>query len=286
MKYRELLNLGTARLWQAGISEAELDARLLLEAVCGTNRHDLLAHGEREVAAEQEERYVNHIARREQREPLQYILGEQEFMGLTFLVTPAVLIPRQDSETLVEEVLRYLHDGQAILDMGTGSGCLLLSLLHYSNHCTGMGVDISAPALAVAAENERRLRALPRQTEPIGSIIWRESDLFAAVNDKYDIIVSNPPYIRTDEINGLMPEIRDHEPALALDGRADGLHYYHRIIDQAGLHINPYGHIFFETAPEQAATVAEMLEDGGYRDIEIVKDLSGRDRVVKGRKNV
>jgi release factor glutamine methyltransferase len=254
-----------------------------LEAVCGTSRHDLLAHGEREVAAKQEKSYVNHISRREKREPLQYILGEQEFMGLTFTVTPAVLIPRQDSETLVEEVLRQLHDGQAILDMCTGSGCLLLSLLHYSNHCLGLGVDISAPALAVAAANERRLRSLPRQTEPIGSITWLQSDLFAAVNGKYDIIVSNPPYIPTAEITGLMPEIRDHEPALALDGHADGLHYYRQIIDQASPHINQYGHIFFETAPAQAAAVADMLENAGYKDIEIIKDLSGRDRVVKGK---
>jgi release factor glutamine methyltransferase len=245
-----------------------------------------LAYGEREVAAEHEERYVNYIARREQRLPLQYILGEQEFMGLTFTVTPDVLIPRQDSETLVEEVMRCLHDGQAILDMCTGSGCLLLSLLHYSNRCTGTGVDISAPALAVAAANEERIRALPRQAEPIGSIIWLESDLFTKVEGRYDIIVTNPPYIPTAELAGLMPEVRDHEPTLALDGWADGLHYYRQIIDQAGPHINPYGQIFFETAPEQAAVVAGMLENGGYKDIEIVKDLSARDRVVKGKRHV
>ncbi|MDR0220725.1 MAG: peptide chain release factor N(5)-glutamine methyltransferase [Lachnospiraceae bacterium] len=284
MKYQELLNLGAARLSQAGISEAELDARLLLEAVCGTSKHDLLAHGEREVAAGHEERYVNHIARREKREPLQYILGEQEFMGLAFKVTPEVLIPRQDSETLVEEVLRHLHDGQTILDMCTGSGCLLLSLLHYSNYCQGTGVDISAPALAIAAENERRLRALPRETEPIGRVTWIESDLFTKVVGQYDIIVTNPPYIPTAELAGLMPEIRDHEPALALDGHADGLYYYRRIVDQASQHINRYGRIFLETAPEQAATVAGMLAGGGYKDIEIIKDLSGHDRVVTGKR--
>jgi release factor glutamine methyltransferase len=160
---------------------------------------------------------------------------------------------------------------------------LLLSLLHYSNYCLGTGVDISAPALAVAAENEKRLRALPRQTEPSESISWVQSDLFAAVNGKYDIIVSNPPYIRTAEIAGLMPEICDHEPLIALDGHEDGLYYYRHIIDQAAQHINPYGHIFFETAPTQAAAVADMLGNAGYKDIEVIKDLSGRDRVVLGK---
>jgi release factor glutamine methyltransferase len=141
-------------------------------------------------------------------------------------------------------------------------------------------VDISASALAVAAENEKRLRSLPRETEPIGRVAWLESDLFARVAGQYDIIVTNPPYIPTAEIAGLMPEVRDHEPALALDGHADGLHYYRRIIDQSSQYIAPYGHIFLETAPEQAATVAGMLKNGGYKDIEIIKDLSARDRVV------
>ena len=143
MQYRELYRMGKDRLMEAKIPEAELDARLLLEEVCGTDRNDLLVHGDKEVPPEQCDRYVEYIQRRQKREPLQQITGYQEFMGLRFKVTPDVLIPRQDTETLVEEVMRYLHDGMHLLDMCTGSGCFLLSHLNYCNDCEGSGCVIS-----------------------------------------------------------------------------------------------------------------------------------------------
>ena len=280
MKYHELYHIGNEKLKTVGIEEAELDARLILEAVCGTSRHDLLVNGEKAVAAEQAKSYVNYIAKRENRIPLQYILGEQEFMGLKFIVTPDTLIPRQDTETLVEEIMRHMHDGQSILDMGTGTGCILLSLLHYSNHCTGTGADISAAALAVARKNEKEIAALPRQGERMKPVTWIQSDLFAEVRGRFDIIVANPPYIPTADIAALMPEIRDCEPILALDGKSDGLYFYRKIIDRSGQFLCPGGMLFLEIGHDQAAAVTAKLAEYDYYDINIVKDLAGQDRVI------
>lgn len=153
MTYRECYEKGCHILNEAGIEESTLDARLLLEAVCGTDRNDLLVHGEQPVEPETEEKYFDWIGKRAGRIPLQQLTGEQDFMGLTFAVNEHVLIPRQDTEILVEEVLKELHDRMRILDMCTGSGCILLSLLHYSNDCEGLGVDLSAEALEVAGQN-------------------------------------------------------------------------------------------------------------------------------------
>ena len=153
MNYRECYEWGRQSLKAAGIEEADLDARLLLETICHTDRNTLLVHGDRQVSHEEESAYNDWISRRARHIPLQHITGEQEFMGLTFLVNEHVLIPRQDTEILVEEVLRQLTDGSRILDMCTGSGCILLSLLHYSNDCQGTGADISKEALAVARQN-------------------------------------------------------------------------------------------------------------------------------------
>lgn len=157
MKYAAVYRMGVESLQRAGVEEALLDARLLLEEVCGTDRNTLLVHDDLEVTEQQKECYVNYIERRSRRIPLQHITGWQEFMGLRFAVSPAVLIPRQDTETLVEEVMRYLHDGMHILDVCTGSGCILLSLLRYSNDCKGTGCDLSEEALAIAKENASSL---------------------------------------------------------------------------------------------------------------------------------
>ena len=214
MRYKELFAYGVEKLKKAQIAEAELDARLLLEAICATNRSDLLIHGDREVEHEQEKSYINDIEKREQHIPLQHILGYQEFMGLQFYVDQNVLIPRQDTEILVEEVLRNLHDGMKILDICTGSGCILISLLHYSNYCVGTGTDLSLEALKVAERNASQLGV---------KALFFESDLFENIQDKFDIIVSNPPYIASHVIPELMTEVRDFEPLMALDGKEDGL---------------------------------------------------------------
>jgi release factor glutamine methyltransferase len=171
-----------------------------------------------------------------------------------------------------------------LLDLCTGSGCILLSLLHYSNDCRGTGADISAEALAVAAANEKRLRALPRTVRPLNEVRWLESDLFSAIDERFDIITANPPYIPSGEIAGLMAEVSEYEPRLALDGGEDGLFYHQRIIDQASQHIYPSGYLFLEIGSEQALPVRKMMERAGFGEIEVVKDLAGNDRVVKGKR--
>lgn len=260
-------------LTEAQIEEATLDARLLLEEVCGTDRGYLIVHGDEPVTDRQKESYVNYINLRKQHIPLQQIMGYQEFMGLRFSVTSDVLIPRQDTETLVEEVMRFLHDRMHILDMCTGSGCILLSLLHYSNDCVGTGCDISKKALAVAEKNAKALGL---------NGTWIQSDLFENIEGKYEIIVSNPPYIPTKVIPTLMEEVRLHEPLTALDGKEDGLYFYRRMADEAGSYLYPGGMLFFEIGCEQAADVKDLMEKAGYQEITVCKDLAGLDRVVYG----
>lgn len=278
MTYREIYQEGVKVLTEAAIAEAALDARLLLEYVCKTDRNTLLAHGDREVTGEEQEQYLETIARRAAHVPLQHITGEQEFMGLTFAVNNKVLVPRQDTEVLVEEVMRNLHDGMRILDMCTGSGCILLSLLQYSNDCTGVGVDLSTDALAVARGNYERIR----QQKPEMEASFLESDLFTKVEGRYDIIVSNPPYIRSDVIPNLMPEVRDYEPMMALDGTEDGLFFYREITKKAKDYLNRGGMLYYEIGCDQAEEVCAIMETEGFREIEVVKDFAGLDRVVYG----
>ena len=278
MTYRECYEQGCRTLQAAGIEEAILDARLLLEAVCGTDRNDLLVHGEQPVMPQAEEKYLNWIRQRAEHIPLQQLTGEQDFMGLTFSVNEHVLIPRQDTEILVEEVLKELHDRMRILDMCTGSGCILLSLLHYSNDCEGLGVDLSAEALEVAGRNVLKVLT-PEKAEHAHFL---QSDLFEKVEGKFEIIVSNPPYIASAEVEKLMPEVRDHEPRMALDGTEDGLHFYRRIIKEAGKHLVSSGMLFFEIGYDQGQAVSELMRTEGYREVQVVQDYAGLDRVVFG----
>lgn len=317
MTYRECYEKGCRILNEAGIEEAVLDARLLLESVCGTNRNDLLVHGEQPVAVDAEEKYMDWIGKRAVHIPLQQLTGEQDFMGLTFTVNEHVLIPRQDTEILVEEVLKELHDGMRVLDMCTGSGCILISLLHYSNGCEGLGVDLSAEALQVAERNAQRILGeklskpvsleikLPEakgdgdktfeaesgdaeaaldfaENETAGRARFLQSDLFENVEGKFEIIVSNPPYIASAEVDKLMPEVRDHEPRMALDGTADGLEFYRRIIEDAGSHLVSSGMLFFEIGYDQGQAVSELMRQHGYREVQVVQDYAGLDRVVYG----
>lgn len=278
MTYRECYEQGCRTLQAAGIEEAALDARLLLEAVCGTDRNDLLVHGEQPVSPEAEEKYLNWIRQRAEHIPLQQLTGEQDFMGLTFAVNEHVLIPRQDTEILVEEVLKELHDGMRVLDMCTGSGCILLSLLHYSNDCEGLGVDLSAEALEVAGRNVLKVLT-PEKAEHAHFL---QSNLFEKVEGKFEIIVSNPPYIASAEVEKLMPEVRDHEPRMALDGTEDGLYFYRRIIEEAGKHLVSSGMLFFEIGYDQGQAVSELMRTEGYCEVQVVQDYAGLDRVVLG----
>ena len=278
MNYRECYEEGRRILAEAGIEEADLDARLLLEHICHTNRNDLLVHGDRDVDNCQTTEYLQWIEKRSERIPLQHLTGTQDFMGLTFKVSDKVLIPRQDTEILVEEVLRELHDGMRVLDMCTGSGCILISQLHYSNDCEGVGADISEDALEVARENAEQILGESRGQDV--SLI--HSDLFENIEGKFDIIVSNPPYIRTEVIDTLMPEVKEHEPFGALDGKEDGLYFYDKIIKECRSFLQRGGMLFVEIGYDQAADVSRMMEEVGFQEINVVQDYAGLDRVVYG----
>jgi release factor glutamine methyltransferase len=276
--YSECYLSGKNALEQAGIHEASLDARLLLEYVCHTNRNDLLAHKDREVENAKVQAYESCIGKRVAHMPLQYITGEQDFMGLTFRVTPHVLIPRQDTEILAEEVLREACDGMRILDMCTGSGCILISLLYYTDNCCGIGTDISGDALSVANENAQRLLKNKNVSFAKSGLF----DDFHNIEGKFDIIVSNPPYIKSGEIATLMPEVRDFEPRLALDGRDDGLFYHNRIIPDSRGRLVRGGRLYLEVGYDQGAAVSARMAETGFEEVEIIKDLAGLDRVVTG----
>ena len=272
MNYTEAFLMGMQKLKEVEIGEAQLDARLLLEEVCGTDHNTLLCHGDREVSEAEEEQYRRALEQRAVHVPLQHLLGYQDFMGLRFQVNEHVLIPRQDTEILVEEAMRYLHDGMRILDLCTGSGCILLSLLHYSNDCEGTGVDISKEALQVAALNAELLGI---------KADFLKSDLYEKVTGKFDLLVSNPPYIERKVIPTLMEEVREYDPYIALDGGEDGLDFYRRIIGGAQNYLKRGGQILMEIG--QAQAVSELLREAGFKEIDVCRDFAGLDRVVSGR---
>lgn len=280
--YRELYEEGRRILEQAGLPDAALDARFLLEEVCGTNLQTLLVFPEKKVTEEEVNQYRAFIQRRKDREPTAMILGEWDFMGLTFRLNKSTLIPEQDTEVLVETALEELKrrgPGEAplrILDLCTGSGCILLSLLHELRNAGGLGTDLSEEALEAARENAIRLGLQERAA-------FRQGDLWEPVGDeRFDLIVSNPPYVPTDVIPTLEPEVRCGEPYAALDGGEDGLVFYRRILKEAAGHLKPSGIIIVESGFDEAAQIAVLMQDQKLRGIRTVKDYGGLDRVVLG----
>ena len=280
MTYRECYAYGCEVLESAQIADARLDARLLLEFVCHTTQHDLILNGRRVLSDEEQEVYKVLITKRAKRIPLQHITGEQEFMGFVFKVNEHVLIPRQDTEILVEEALNILKPGMKILDMCTGSGCILLSLLALTKNCEGIGADISAEALKVAEAN---LAGVSAQCDRALSARFVESDLFTQFGqEQFDIIVSNPPYIASAVIETLEPEVRLHEPIGALDGTEDGLYFYRKIVTDSKLFLKKGGALLFEIGHDQGKAVAELMKAAGFTKVMVKKDYAGLDRVVYG----
>lgn len=278
---KQLYKVGTVKLAEEGIEEFSLDAWYLLEYVTGVSKAMYFAEPERAVSEENADRYIDCIRRRAAHIPLQHITGEQEFMGYPFCVNEHVLIPRQDTEILVEEAIQVMRPKMKVLDMCTGSGCIVLSILkmcrekYYMTDLQGIGADVSEEALKVARENGRRL-GVP--------VTWIQSDLFAKIpeEEKYDVIVSNPPYIETAVIDTLQEEVRLHDPYIALDGKEDGLYFYRRIISEADKYLKPQGKLMFEIGCDQAEAVEELMKNAGYEQITVKKDLAGLDRVVYG----
>jgi release factor glutamine methyltransferase len=284
-----LLKEGTELLEQYGIMEARLDAWLLLEYVLGKNRAWFLAHRDETADEKTEETYVALIGKRAQHIPLQHLTGRAYFMGYEFYVNDQVLIPRQDTEILVEEASKILAGTPKpqILDMCTGSGCILESLLLMHPDASGIGVDLSEGALAVAVQNARDLGVSKRcifvQSDLFRADIFQEKD--GQAPSQYDILVSNPPYIRTAEIEELTEEVRLHDPFMALDGKEDGLFFYRNITAQAMRYIKPGGTLLFEIGYDQGEAVQALLKVAGFSEIRLMKDLSGLDRVVCAEKH-
>ncbi len=272
MTLQELFLEGKETLYEAQIQEWELDAWYLLEYVTGMTRSRYFLDPHVLVGQKDREDYQKLLKKRAAHVPLQYLTGVQEFMGCSFLVSEQVLIPRQDTEILVEEAAARLCPGMEILDLCTGSGCILLSLLKLVKGVKGTGTDLSSGALCVAAKNKERLGV---QAE------FLQSDLFEQVKGRYDCILSNPPYIPSGTIDSLMEEVRDHEPRMALDGREDGLYYYREIISKSPGYLKPEGMLFLEIGYDQAEAVTKMMEPD-FKDVRVKKDLAGLDRVVYG----
>lgn len=285
---RELLKEGSMQLRAAGITEADTDAWLLFSACMGIDRTEYLMRSDAVVPDDKAEEYLGKLKRRAGREPVQYIEETAPFMGFDFYVNENVLIPRMDTEILVSEAIKRArimfsqrqHDVNfRILDMCTGSGCIAQStyLLLKNEGCTVEvdAVDISEKALEVAGINASRLGA---QVKLI------RGNLFENVDNKYSMILSNPPYIRTDVIADLEPEVREHEPMLALDGTADGLYFYREITDKAWEYLENNGILMYEIAYDQALEVSDMLRQKGYTDIAVIKDFAGLDRVVAAKR--
>ena len=350
--WADVLNYGKKILKNAGIVEADLDAWYLFEQIFGISRAQYFMCARENIAGstaqkmtaqeqtgnsleskntldcvelwlkEKMSAYENTLEKRASRIPLQQILGQQEFMGLTFFVNEHVLIPRQDTETLVELVLNEQKDKNiSILDMCTGSGCIAVSLKKLGGYACVEGADISEEALKVAKRNSEEILensdvnndAVSSRTEQIQNctnltnnqnkqdnseehmvsevrtvpqtgVIFRRSDMFSAFpeTERFNVIVSNPPYIPSAVIEELEPEVRDHEPRGALDGTADGLYFYRILAEECAKHLTPGGHVYFEIGYDQGMAVKELLDNHGFKDTRVIQDLAGKDRVVCG----
>ena len=271
MTANEALRVAIARLRAGGIEDVALDARLLLAHALGIAQDRLTLHLPEVMSVAQGLAYEQAIAARLARQPVAQIIGQRQFWGLTFRVTRDTLDPRPDTETLVAEALNAPF--QTMLDLGTGTGCILLSCLHAMPKAQGLGVDLSPSALAVAESNAAALGLTARAR-------FQPSDWFSNVTGRFDLIVSNPPYIAADEMAVLAPEVRDWEPHLALTPGGDGLGPYRILAREAPAHLTGQGRLLVEIGPTQGQAVVALFAAAGLQDIRILPDMDGRDRVV------
>ena len=341
MNIKEALHQGTMTLTEAGSESPRLDAQVLLLAVLNAERTILIAHPERELASQEEQLYDQYISERALGKPVSYITGRREFMGLEFAVNEAVLIPRPETEVLVEEALREIEDGRwemgdrspaglhsmktpgvssrgnarpRVLDLCTGSGAIAVSIKHFAPEAEVIATDLSEEALEVARENARRILGGGRWEMEDGrmgdgpnGVRFLQGDLFEALNDNdpchsegearrifsnlqspisdlFDLIVSNPPYIPKPDIEGLMRDVKDFEPRMALDGGEDGLDIYRRLIPEAAKRLAPGGVLILEIGSDQGEIVPELCRQAGLTEVRVLKDLAGLDRVVRAKR--
>lgn len=275
MKIREALNKGSNILKESDIEYFKEDALELLSVILDTDKINIILNGEELLDSDKEEQYFNWIKRRSEKEPLKYIIGYAEFFGLVLKVKNGVLIPRVDTETLVEEVIAIEKEKKNILDMCCGSGAIGIALAKNIKGSTVTLADISEIAEEVTKENIDRLE--------IDNAKFLHSNLFENIGaNKFDVIVSNPPYIRADVINTLMEDVKDYEPHLALDGGEDGLYFYNKITEEAIIHLCEGGYLCYEIGYDQGDEVRELMENAGFKNVRIIKDLAGNDRVAIG----
>jgi release factor glutamine methyltransferase len=270
---------GRHLLKQAQIESHGIDTDVLLMHVLDINKNTLLTEANRAVSDDCANEFLGLIAVRSGHAPIQYLTGKCEFMSLEFAVSPVVLIPRPDTEILVETILTAeKEENTRGLEIGAGSGCISISLEYYGNNITMWGADIKPDAVKVAAQNYKRIFSRDG--------VFIISDLFQNVprGTLFNFIVSNPPYIETREIEQLDRCIRDYEPRIALDGGADGLDFYRKIVGQAGEYLKHDGRIYFEIGYNQAGAVKEILAAAGYVDIVILNDYAGKNRVIHARR--
>lgn len=273
MNVQAALIMATQMLRDAGIDSAPRDARKLMAASLGVDAGRLTLHLQDHLEDIPEAAFFASIQDRIERKPVSHLLGWRDFYGRRFTVTPEVLDPRPETETLIEAALLVEFD--EVLDLGTGTGCILLTLLAERSHATGIGTDLSEAALSVAGRNASALGV----TERCALI---QSDWFQAVGGQFDLIVSNPPYIAVEEMSGLAPELQ-HEPRMALTDEKDGLSVYRIIAANARAHLKPGGVVMVEIGWQQGPDVAALFQGAGLQDVRIVPDLDGRDRVVIGQ---
>lgn len=275
MTLKELYAAGTDILDESGIESPETDAFYLLEHVTGIGRSGYLLNKDKELSAQTEELYMKLISIRADRVPYQYITGEAPFMGFMIKVTPDVLIPRFDTEVLCEEALKLTGGGTRVLDMCTGSGCIAVAVKCLSPEAVVTAADISDKALEVARENAEANGA---------KIEFIRGDLFEPLEGRvFDLIVSNPPYVTENEYETLSPEVKEHEPVLALTAGSDGLDIYRRLVPEAAKHLVKGGTLIMEMGFSQGGALKAVMERAGFTDIKIIKDLAGLDRVISGK---
>lgn len=280
LTYRQMCHNGAAILADAGITDAEYDSFALLEYITGMDRTAYILNGSKSVPEDIAERYDAVIDRRSSHIPLQHITGQAWFYGRGFNVNSDVLVPRQDTEALVSEALKVINAKDSVLDMCTGSGCIIITLALEKKLGRALGADISEAALKVASGNREKLGA--------DDVTFVKSNIFSDINvnddELFDVIVSNPPYIATGEIETLTEEVRIHDPYIALDGLEDGLHFYREITQQSMNYIKSGGWLLYEIGCTQAHDVSDIMSEYGYSNIKVIKDLAGLDRVVMGQR--
>lgn len=279
LTYRQMCHNGAAILADAGITDAEYDSFALLEYITGMDRTAYILNGSKSVPEDTAERYDAAIDRRSSHIPLQHITGQAWFYGRGFNVNSDVLVPRQDTEVLVSEALKVINAKDSVLDMCTGSGCIIITLALEKKLGRAVGADISEAALKVASGNREKLGA--------DDVTFVKSNIFSDINvndaELFDVIVSNPPYIATGEIETLTEEVRIHDPYIALDGLEDGLHFYREITQQSRNYLKSGGWLLYEIGCTQAHDVSDIMSEYGYSNIKVIKDLAGLDRVVMGQ---